>query len=76
MTERRWFVKYQNVLKVSYAIVHGYPDFEWPREMINPIYKEEIPKEWWGFSIQTYIDFFEHNVKPRVRVRNEEISES
>ena len=66
--ERRWFVKYQNMFSMSYAVVHGYPNFEWPRELAAPILKREIPEEWWGQSIQTYINFFEHNIKPRIKI--------
>ena len=65
--ERRWFCKTKTLIGHSCCLIRGYPDFQWPMYKAPPVVKHEIPKEFWDLSIDEYINYFEHGVKPKLR---------
>ena len=68
VTEHRlWLCKVHGFKNYRYVLIHGYPDFQWPRDSVPPITKHEIPKKYWGLSLNDYINYFENGVKPKMR---------
>ena len=64
MSEQRWFIKYKTAVGFTYCVMH---DDYWPQD-VKFIYRHELPKEFWDIGIDKYIDFFEHGIKPRIKL--------
>ena len=85
-TEKRFFVKYKTQLGHAFCILFAEADLRNPDDQFPPvedfwsmrlvtaqeqiIYSKEIPREFWEYSLDDYIAFFEEGIKPKRRIKS------
>ena len=66
--EKRYFIKYKMTGGPMFVIHHG--EFHQRPDGLRTAYVQEIPKEFWSLSLKELTDYFEHKIKPRMRVQS------